>query len=119
MTTAAAGAKVSMAWLPKMAKLALANGLPAASVRPAPTRLRATLPAATPAVGVTTTVYALVVPTCTTAVMLALVAAKLPTLTRPAMASSKVTVKVMASLVTPAVTLSLTAVTSGAWVSTA
>jgi uncharacterized protein YaaW (UPF0174 family) len=50
------GARVSMDWLPNPLKSALTSALPDASLRPAATRLRATLPEAILALGVTTTV---------------------------------------------------------------
>ncbi len=56
VTVLTTGALVSMACASKLAKLALTTALPAASLSPAPTRLSVTLPEATPAVGVTTTV---------------------------------------------------------------
>ena len=52
----AAGARVSMAWLSLPDRSALMTALPAASRRPVPTKLSATLPEATPLLGVTTTV---------------------------------------------------------------
>ena len=52
---ARAGASVSIAWAPLLAKLASATGLPAASARPVARRLKATVPSAL-AVGLTTTV---------------------------------------------------------------
>ena len=112
-----AGALVSMAWLSSVDRLALVTALPVASVNPVPTKLSATLPLAVPAVGVTTTVYTLVVPTWVTEVTVPLVAVKLEVLTVPTTASSKVAVKVMASLVTLAVVASDTDVMAGALVS--
>ena len=55
VTVVTTGATVSMAWLARLLRLALAKALPAASVKPVPTKLRATLPLATFALGVTTT----------------------------------------------------------------
>ena len=117
VTVVIAGAFVSMAWLSSVDKLALATALPVASVNPVPTKLSATLPLAVPAVGVTTTVYTLDVPTWETEDTVPLVAVKLEVLTVPTTASSKVAVKVMASLVTLAVVASETDVMAGALVS--
>ena len=50
------GASVSMACAPSPARLASSTALPAASLKPLPTKLSATVPLATPGVGVTLTV---------------------------------------------------------------
>ena len=55
LTGASPGATVSTAWLARALRLAVAKAFPAASVRPVPTKLSATLPLVSPALGVTTT----------------------------------------------------------------
>ena len=52
----AEGARVSMPWLSRPDRFAATAALPAVSIAPPATRLSATLPDATPAVGFTTTV---------------------------------------------------------------
>ena len=105
-----------MAWLSLPDKSALISTLPAASARLPATRLRATLPEATPAVGVTATVKWLL-STLVTEPTVPLVALKLPVPTVPTTASSKLTWKVRASLVTAAAVSSVTLLTTGVWVS--
>ena len=115
VTVVTVGARVSIPWLSRPDRFAATAALPAVSVAPPATRLNATLPDATPAVGLTTTVYWLGV-TCVTLAIVPLVAVKLPVET-PVTTSLKVAVKLIGPLVTEAATSSVTAVTVGARVS--